>query len=271
MTARLASVNSSLSLLTCTLVAPCTLSLASDVHTALAPTFSELARIRRARQAGLLEQAGAVARLPDEVWEAIKAELRAVEYRERKDELVEPLRSCKWCSEAEERPEDEAPWKDWAAFAMRPTDTWDTVQESGYMCQPCGEYVQEVQEAAIARHCDALLDDYHLHAKMPAFLDNVTDETYLAVTHALPCPRVRFDLLPDPRRPRPSSTILQLDAARVTPPTESEVGRYGRFFREWPGVEVVRDPLHEARGLTGPEWTPRLTVWHEAEPELDED
>lgn len=116
-----------------------------------------------------------------------------------------------------------------------------------------------------------LLTPYDLYAKKPSHLSTVTSSTWLALTLSSSSPRMRFDLLPDSRRPTASAHLLQLDPSSLAPPTATQLQSYGRFFREWPFVEVVRDPAYAQRALADPPWWPRLTVWHEADPELDED
>ncbi|GAA5897380.1 hypothetical protein JCM6882_001872 [Rhodosporidiobolus microsporus] len=271
MSARLSSLTGSVSILNGTLVSPCTLLFALEAYEHLRPTLDLLDIVKGAhRQRHRSGTTGALGRLPDEVWEAIKGELRAMEYVRLEEQALEPLRGCKWCREEEDRPAEEASWQTWLEWAMRPTPDWDIQQESGSACQVCGECAEQLQQDAVTASYEPLLDHYDLHVRRPHSLDPPNDASYLALLHSPSVPHVPFDLLPNSRQPRPSSSLIQLDAAQIpAAPTERQLASYGRFFREWPGVEIVRDPQHAARGLTGPAWLPRLTVWHEAEPELD--
>ncbi|GAA6031977.1 hypothetical protein JCM8097_003370 [Rhodosporidiobolus ruineniae] len=277
MDARLVSVAAVLSVLHATLVSPASLWCALEAHAHLQPTFAELDRLRRLLQLRRLSgrETKALGRLPDEVWEAVKAELRRSAFVEVEERALEPIRGCRWCRERGEedgRPdEEERSWQAWLTWAMQPTRDWDIVQESGFECQVCGEAMQELLLEVVAVDYSPLLAPYGLYAHPPASPSDPNEQTYLALSHSSPIPRTRFSALPDFRRPRPTSSILQLDAAHLHPPDEAQLANYGRFFREWPLVEVVRDPLHRERGLADPPWMPRLTVWHETEPELDED
>ncbi|GAA5880360.1 hypothetical protein JCM8547_002274 [Rhodosporidiobolus lusitaniae] len=280
---RLASFAGSIQVLQGTLVQPCTLSFAHEAHARLSSIFDELSTIRQSQGAPAAVETTSggtsesrttrtLPRLPDEVWEAIKGELRRAEYEALLDEAIAPIRDCRWCRERDDRPaEDEMRWSAWLGFAMHLAEDWDAVQESGYFCQVCGEFVEELQRGAATTDYEALFNPYDLHAKKPFILDAVSPSTFLALTHTLPTPRVRLDLLPDPLHPLPVTSLLQLDPSSLPSPSERELANYGRFFREWPMVEVVRDPQYVARGLAPPPWRPRLTIWHEAEPEQEEE
>ncbi|GAA5834836.1 hypothetical protein JCM11251_002038 [Rhodosporidiobolus azoricus] len=273
MSARLASLSGSISLINGTLISPCTLLFAFEAHEYLQRTLETLDTIKQAhRQLHRNETTGALRPLPDEVWDLIKGELRREKFAETQALALEPLRDCRWCVDEEELPDDGASWQTWLSWAMRSTEDWDVQQESGYACQICGEYAEQLQQKAVTTSYNALLRHYDLRSLRSYSHDPPSDTSYLALI-PLPSPappRVHFDLLPNSRRPRPSTSLIQLDTLQMpAAPTGAQLGNYGRFFHDWSGVEVVQDPEHAARKLVWPPWLPRLTVWQEAEPEID--
>jgi hypothetical protein len=150
----LSHLSVSVSLLQATVVSPCTLSFALRAHDRLSPVFKELDKIKQTQRDLRRGETTAGRRLlpelPEEAWENVKSQLRRAEYLELLSEALQPLLECQWCQEREERPEEGVgSWREWLNWAMKPTVDWDPVQESGYFCQVCGEYAEELQSEAV--------------------------------------------------------------------------------------------------------------------------